>query len=99
MQKRRQRIEQWRAERKKREQDAIKKEAQKGTPVTEVPRESTKKWSLEDESDEEDKEKDTDTTEKIEEEGVEEEKKEEIKEEVAPPEKEDEDPLDAFMQS
>lgn len=59
MQKRRERIERWRAERKKKEQELTKKEAQKGTLVQNltIPQGSAKKWSLENDSDEEEEEK------------------------------------------
>ncbi|KAK4873752.1 hypothetical protein RN001_013112 [Aquatica leii] len=100
MQKRRERIERWRAERKKKEQEAIKKEGHKST-VT--PQGTAKKWSLEDDSEDEDKidksereeSESKDEAEKVEEE--EEEEKEVEKKEV---ERDDDiDPLDAFMLS
>lgn len=50
MQKRRERIERWRAERKKKEQEAMKKDNQKTNATP-----SAKKWSLEDDSEDEDK--------------------------------------------
>ncbi|KAK9686095.1 Helicase conserved C-terminal domain [Popillia japonica] len=50
MQKRRERIERWRAERKKKEQEAMKKDIQKTNATP-----SAKKWSLEDDSEDEDK--------------------------------------------
>lgn len=54
MQKRRERIEKWRAEKKKRELEAAKKEAEKGTLGANVPKVSIKAWSLEDDDEEED---------------------------------------------
>ena len=51
MQKRRERIEKWRAEKKKKELEATKKEAEKGTLT--VPKAATKSWNLEDDDDEE----------------------------------------------
>lgn len=59
MQKRRERIERWRAERKKKEQELTKKEAQKGTLISNltIPQGTVKKWSLENDSDEEEEEK------------------------------------------
>lgn len=59
MQKRRERIERWRAERKKKEQEQTKREAQKGTLVSNltIPQGAVKKWSLENDSDEEEEEK------------------------------------------
>ncbi|XP_071516101.1 probable ATP-dependent RNA helicase DDX46 isoform X4 [Panulirus ornatus] len=53
MQKRRERIEKWRAEKKKRELEAAKKEAEKGTLGANVPKVSIKAWSLEDDEEEE----------------------------------------------
>lgn len=60
MQKRRERIERWRAERKKKEQELTKKEAQKGTLISglTIPQGTVKKWSLENDSDEDEEEKD-----------------------------------------
>ena len=52
MQKRRERIEKWRAEKKKKELEVTKKEAERGTLL--VPKASTKSWNLEDDDDEED---------------------------------------------
>ncbi|XP_057658882.1 probable ATP-dependent RNA helicase DDX46 [Diorhabda carinulata] len=54
MMKRRERIERWRAERKKKEQEALKKDVSKvkTEPATEL---TAKKWSLEDDSEDEDK--------------------------------------------
>ncbi|KAF2359190.1 DEAD/DEAH box helicase domain [Trinorchestia longiramus] len=52
MRKRRERIEKWRAEKKKKELEMTKKEAEKGT--LSVPKASTKSWNLEDDDDEED---------------------------------------------
>lgn len=93
MQKRRERIERWRAERKKKEQEATKKDG-KSTILAnlQIP---SKKWTLEDESDEEtpvmqNSNKDT----KEEEEGDLKEDMGLVKEEVLV---EDVDPLDAFM--
>ncbi|KAK4316047.1 hypothetical protein Pmani_012753 [Petrolisthes manimaculis] len=54
MQKRRERIEKWRAEKKKRELEAAKKEAEKGTLGANIPKVSIKAWSLEDDEEEED---------------------------------------------
>lgn len=56
MQKRRERIEKWRAEKKKRELEAAKKEAEKGTLGANVPKVSVKAWSLEDDEEEEEAE-------------------------------------------
>lgn len=53
MQKRRERIEKWRAEKKKRELEAAKKEAERGTLGANVPKVSIKAWSLEDDEEEE----------------------------------------------
>lgn len=53
MQKRRERIEKWRAEKKKREIENTKKEAEKGTLAANVPKGSIKAWSLEDDDEEE----------------------------------------------
>lgn len=50
MQKRRERIERWRADRKKKEIDQAKKEVQKGSLVTNIQLPTSKKWSLEDDS-------------------------------------------------
>lgn len=50
MQKRRERIERWRAERKRKELESAKKEVQKGSLVTNIQVSATKKWSLEDDS-------------------------------------------------
>ncbi|XP_018012407.2 probable ATP-dependent RNA helicase DDX46 [Hyalella azteca] len=52
MRKRRERIEKWRAEKKKKEIEMTKREAEKGT-IT-VPKGSAKAWNLEDDEDEED---------------------------------------------
>lgn len=98
MQKRRERIERWRAERKKKEQEAIKKEGPKVT-TNNVPQGTVKKWSLEDDSEDEDKvtekpekEEETESKEKIE--TKPEAEKEKVEEDI----KEDEiDTLDAFM--
>ncbi|CAG4952425.1 unnamed protein product [Colias eurytheme] len=83
MQKRRDRIERWRAERKRKELETAKKEVQKGSLVTNIHTPSVKKWSLEDDSaDEGDEDKEA------KEKQLAEEKKEE--DEI--------DPLDAYMQ-
>lgn len=50
MQKRRERIERWRADRKRKEIDQAKKEVQKGSIVTSIQLPISKKWSLEDDS-------------------------------------------------
>lgn len=96
MQKRRERIERWRAERKKKEQEATKKEAQKGTLVSNltIPQGTTKKWSLEDDSEDEDK---VDKNEK--EENEEEKEKDEEEPEKVPeaPAEDEVDPLDEYM--
>lgn len=91
MQKRRERIERWRAERKKKEQEVMKKDTQKT-----VPQGTIKKWSLEDDSEDEEKgdkpEKDENGKEEIktdDNEIVETEEKQETEEEV--------DPLDEYM--
>ncbi|XP_064073500.1 probable ATP-dependent RNA helicase DDX46 [Vanessa tameamea] len=82
MQKRRDRIERWRAERKRKEIESAKKEVQKGSIVTNIQVPAAKKWSLEDDSGDEGE--DGESKEKP----VVEEKKEE--DEI--------DPLDAYMQ-
>ncbi|XP_028165550.1 probable ATP-dependent RNA helicase DDX46 isoform X1 [Ostrinia furnacalis] len=83
MQKRRDRIERWRAERKRKELESAKKEVQKGSIVSNIQVPAVKKWSLEDDSGDEGE--DGESKEKQ----AAEEKKE----------KEDEiDPLDAYMQ-
>ncbi|GBP30557.1 Probable ATP-dependent RNA helicase DDX46 [Eumeta japonica] len=83
MQKRRDRIERWRAERKRKELESAKKEVQKGSIVNNIQPSAVKKWSLEDDSGDEGEEGDN------KEKPVVEDKKEE----------EDEiDPLDAYMQ-
>ena len=90
MQKRRERIERWRAERKKKEQEATKKDGKSVILANlQIP---SKKWSLEDDSDEEtpviqSSNKDSKEVDIKEESGVE--KKETKAEEI--------DPLDAFM--
>lgn len=92
MQKRRERIERWRAERKKKELEATKKDGKASILANlQLP---MKKWSLEDDSDEETPMVQNNTKE-AKEEGVKEEV-EEIKEEVKN-EEEEVDPLDAFM--
>lgn len=50
MQKRRDRIERWRAERKRKELESAKKEVQKGSIVSNIQVPAVKKWSLEDDS-------------------------------------------------
>lgn len=50
MQKRRDRIERWRAERKRKELESAKKEVQKGSIVNNIQVPTAKKWSLEDDS-------------------------------------------------
>lgn len=92
MQKRRERIERWRAERKKKELEATKKDGK--TPILANLQLPMKKWSLEDDSDEETPVVQNNTKE-TKEEGVKEEV-EEVKEEVKD-EGEEIDPLDAFM--
>ena len=57
MQKRRERIEKWRAEKKKRELELAKEAAEKGTLAASVPKASVKAWSLEDDEEEEDETK------------------------------------------
>ncbi|KAL3274336.1 hypothetical protein HHI36_015735 [Cryptolaemus montrouzieri] len=94
MQKRRERIERWRAERKKKEQEATRKEAQKGTLVSNltIPQGAIKKWSLEDDSEDEDKMEKADKEENVENEDVKEDEEKPIASE------EDEvDPLDEYM--
>ncbi|XP_022120983.1 probable ATP-dependent RNA helicase DDX46 [Pieris rapae] len=83
MQKRRDRIERWRAERKRKELESAKKEVQKGSLVTNIQTPTVKKWSLEDDSGDEGEE-DKEAKEKQ----LAEEKKEE--DEI--------DTLDAYMQ-
>lgn len=92
MQKRRERIERWRAERKKKELEATKKDGK--TSILANLQLPMKKWSLEDDSDEETPVVQNNTKE-TKEEGVKEEV-EEVKEEVKD-EEEEIDPLDAFM--
>ncbi|XP_071447908.1 probable ATP-dependent RNA helicase DDX46 isoform X1 [Hetaerina americana] len=67
MQKRRERIERWRAERKKKELEQAKKEAEKGTLLANLQLPS-KNWTLEDDSDEEEEKQDQVETENTEEE-------------------------------
>ncbi|KAG8235777.1 hypothetical protein J437_LFUL016306, partial [Ladona fulva] len=67
MQKRRERIERWRAERKKKELELAKKEAEKGTLLANLQLPS-KKWTLEDDSDEEEEKQEPGETETAEEE-------------------------------
>lgn len=92
MQKRRERIERWRAERKKTEQEATRK----GTLT--VPQAAAKKWSLEDDSEDEDKGS-NEKTEK--EETVADCEKKPVESEVKMEtvEEEDVDPLDEYMKS
>lgn len=91
MQKRRERIERWRAERKKKELEATKKDGK--TSILANLQLPMKKWSLEDDSDEETPV--VQNNKEAKEEGVKEEI-EEVKEEVKD-EEEEIDPLDAFM--
>jgi ATP-dependent RNA helicase DDX46/PRP5 len=97
MQKRRERIERWRAERKKKEQEAIKKDVPKATPGTDEA--TAKKWSLEDDSEDEDKDNKGEKEEEEEEVAEKEEPDEEKNgEEPLPEVVEDEvDPLDEYM--
>lgn len=94
MQKRRERIERWRAERKKKELEATKKDG-KAAMLANLQLPTAKKWSLEDDSDEETPiiiNKDQ------KEEDIKEEEPEEEKKEIKIVEAEEEiDPLDAFM--
>ncbi|XP_033229972.1 probable ATP-dependent RNA helicase DDX46 isoform X2 [Belonocnema kinseyi] len=92
MQKRRERIERWRAERKKKEQEATKKDG-KSTILANLQMPS-KKWTLEDESDEETPVMQNCNKDTQEEEGDLKEDMGLVKEEL---EVEDVDPLDAFM--
>lgn len=91
MQKRRERIERWRAERKKKELEATKKDGK--TSILANFQLPMKKWSLEDDSDEETPV--VQNNKEAKEEGAKEEI-EEVKEEVKD-EEEEIDPLDAFM--
>lgn len=91
MQKRRERIERWRAERKKKELEATKKDGK--TSILANLQLPMKKWSLEDDSDEETPV--VQNNKEAKEEGVKEEI-EEVKEETKD-EEEEIDPLDAFM--
>ncbi|VVC90009.1 unnamed protein product [Leptidea sinapis] len=84
MQKRRERIERWRAERKRKELETAKKEVQKGSLVTNIQTPTAKKWSLEDDSGDEGEE--------------DKEAKEKLKAEAKKEEEEEIDPLDAYMQ-
>lgn len=63
MQKRRERIEKWRAEKKKKELELAKEAAEKGTLAANVPKASVKAWSLEDDEEEEDDAKENDSKE------------------------------------
>ncbi|CAH2043936.1 unnamed protein product, partial [Iphiclides podalirius] len=83
MQKRRDRIERWRAERKRKELESAKKEVQKGSIVTSIQTPTSKKWSLEDDSGEE---------------GEDGEAKEKANAEAKKEEEDEIDPLDAYMQ-
>lgn len=101
MQKRRERIERWRAERKKREAECLKKEATKGNSASNltVPQGTLKKWSLEDDSEDEDKANDKNDNDEDKPKDVKEET--ELKEEKNEdkPNEEEVDPLDEFMKS
>lgn len=95
MQKRRERIERWRAERKKKELEATKKDG-KSAMLANLQLPAAKKWSLEDDSDEEapiivNKDNKDEEVKEEDKENKEEPKKEEKEEE------EEIDPLDAFM--
>lgn len=98
MQKRRERIERWRAERKKTETEGKGQKTTSGSSLT-VPQTTSKKWSLEDDSEDEDKA--IEKSSEKEECSVDSEKKvvecgsEVIKEEVD----DDVDPLDEYMKS
>ncbi|CAG9788810.1 unnamed protein product [Diatraea saccharalis] len=83
MQKRRDRIERWRAERKRKELESAKKEVQKGSIVTNIQVPAVKKWSLEDDSGDE---------------GEDGESKEKQAAEEKKEEEDEIDPLDAYMQ-
>ncbi|CAH2231608.1 jg14330 [Pararge aegeria aegeria] len=83
MQKRRDRIERWRAERKRKEIESAKKEVQKGSIVTNIQLPTAKKWSLEDDSGDEGEDGEGKEKEKAEE-------KIEVEDEI--------DTLDAYMQ-
>ncbi|XP_061379196.1 probable ATP-dependent RNA helicase DDX46 [Danaus plexippus] len=83
MQKRRERIERWRAERKRKELESAKKEVQKGSIVTNIQVPAAKKWSLEDDSGDE---------------GEDGEAKEKAVVEEKIDEEDEIDPLDAYMQ-
>nr|CAD7200591.1 unnamed protein product [Timema douglasi] len=89
MQKRRERIERWRAERKKKELEITKKEI-KGSILLANLQLPMKKWTLEDDSDEEEEKQENKEKQDNKENKEEQEEEEEILEEV--------DPLDAFMQ-
>ncbi|KAL4711522.1 hypothetical protein ACJJTC_000538 [Scirpophaga incertulas] len=83
MQKRRDRIERWRAERKRKEIESAKKEVQKGSIVSNIQVPAVKKWSLEDDSGDE---------------GEDGESKEKQNSEEKKEEEDEIDPLDAYMQ-
>ncbi|XP_047031906.1 probable ATP-dependent RNA helicase DDX46 [Helicoverpa zea] len=93
MQKRRDRIERWRAERKRKELESAKKEVQKGSIVNNIQVPASKKWSLEDDSGDEGEEGGgggSANSEPKEKPVVEEKKVEQEEDEI--------DPLDAYMQ-
>lgn len=92
MQKRRERIEKWRAERKREQLEANRKDGGKVSMLANLQLPTAKKWSLEDDSDEEvpvPKESKQENKEEIEEKNPEPKKEEEQEEEI--------DPLDAYM--
>lgn len=96
MQKRRERIERWRAERKKKEQE-LKKDNPSAAPSTDEA--TAKKWSLENDSEDEDKDNKGETSSETKEE-TEKQEPETEKNGEAPPEEpveEDVDPLDEYM--
>lgn len=95
MQKRRERIERWRAEKKKMEIETTKKDGKSMLANLQLP--AAKKWSLEDDSDEEAPIIANKDTKEVEEEPVVEEEPEEKKEEVKMEEEDEIDPLDAYM--
>nr|CAH7769353.1 unnamed protein product [Callosobruchus chinensis] len=105
MQKRRERIERWRAERKRKEQEQLKKEAKEAKEKANASTPAAmKKWSLEDDSEDEDKndkndkEDKSDPKEPAEKMGIEKPIKEPEEEKPKPEEEEEEeDPLDEFM--
>lgn len=94
MQKRRERIERWRAERKKKELEATKKDG-KSALLANLQLPAAKKWSLEDDSDEE---APLIVNRDNKDEEIKEENKENKEEPIKEVEEEEEiDPLDAFM--